>query len=293
MSTIKFLPSDPQRLHEYWELYKICFPNSIPVHRTSYLNYLKWIYEANPEGKVIGMDALNENNEIVGRTSAIPVCFNLKGSLIKALISIHSAIHPAFQGRFLFKKLGLALCEEGAQKCYSCVLGVSNAKSTISFIRQMKFQLVSPLKATLGIGSLNISQETLKSAQLHHHWTQDALKWRASNPINPVSFRKIDQTLYAYASTTKIGNKGIFPVVAEFPSMLNVNNFKPATLYHKFFPKLFIGLVPKDKGQKTYFDIPQKFKPSPLNLVYKNLIDPSDKLDPTTCFFNFLDFDAF
>jgi len=58
-------------------------------------------------------------------------------------------------------------------------------------------------------------------------------------------------------------------------------------------PKVFLGLIPKYKFTNRYLIIPKQFKPSPLNFIYKNLEDNKENIDPSSCFLNFLDFDAF
>jgi hypothetical protein len=61
-----------------------------------------------------------------------------------------------------------------------------------------------------------------------------------------------------------------------------------------FSVKLFIGLLPEGAcSYKFYIDIPEKLKPSPLNLIYKNLGSSVESLDPKSIMLGFHDFDAY
>ena len=92
-----------------------------------------------------------------------------------------------------------------------------------------------------------------------------------------------------YASVGKFG----LSATAEFPLEVScMENYQPS-VWQPFLPKLFLGLIPSYRFGNRYIKIPEKFKPSPLNFIYKNLIDCNDSIDPKTCFINFLDFDAF
>lgn len=58
--------------------------------------------------------------------------------------------------------------------------------------------------------------------------------------------------------------------------------------------RLFIGLDPcSDWNRSLYFDVPERVKPSPLNLIFKDLTENKRELDPNTAFFRLMDFDAY
>ncbi|MYM99088.1 GNAT family N-acetyltransferase, partial [Rugamonas sp. FT81W] len=58
--------------------------------------------------------------------------------------------------------------------------------------------------------------------------------------------------------------------------------------------RLFLGLVPDNERRFTgYPSIPQRLRPSPLNLIYRSLSGRVAQLDPAAIRFSFLDFDAY
>lgn len=284
---IEIIESSLERIPQYLQLYKICFPNARHFNE----EYLTWLYAKNPCGKALGADVIIDE-KVVGHVIGIPGKYYHHGALEKGLLAVNSAVHPAFQGRMLFKKLGLKLCEYATNYGYSFIIGVSNSAATPIWIRKMNFQLVSPLEARVGIGNLSLEEckHIIESSMLRQSWTPETLNWRSENPHNKVHFQvKKDQFIKVYASTGKFS----ISVVAEILFVDNIQKSLPIISYKQFLPKLFIGLIPRYKFSSRYFKIPQKLKPSPLNLIYKDLSGKNRKIDPNSCFINFLDFDAF
>jgi hypothetical protein len=59
-------------------------------------------------------------------------------------------------------------------------------------------------------------------------------------------------------------------------------------------PAVVLGLTPRGTARRTLaMTVPQRLRPSPLVLIYKNHGKPDDRLDPERVLFSFLDFDAF
>ena len=282
---IVFKQSHVDCLLSYKNLYKTCFPKAHHLTGT----YLKWLYQENPSGSFIGADAYCDN-ELVGQVAAIPGEYFLNGKSARGLLAVNVAVHPRFQGRFLFKKLGLKMCEYGAENGYEFVVGVANRKSTPMFIRQMGFQLVQPLEARLGFGALHLDLDAIATTeQFRHLWSDETFAWRLANPNNRIITRKIADRLQCYAAAK--GN--VLPVYAELPKQ-SLSNLEGNRL-NLFSPfRLFLGLIPQSSYKFTrYMEVPQRFRPSPLNLIYKSLNHRVEKLEKDYISFSFLDFDAY
>lgn len=272
-------------LLKYIELYRICFPNATHLGAV----YLSWLYKANPAGGIVGADAFF-GNEVIGQVVAVPGEYFLSGRLVRGLLAVNVVVHPKFQGRHLFKKLGLKMCEYGAEAGYEFVIGVANAVATPGWVRQMGFQLVQPLEARLGVGSLGIDFGVAeKMVQFKREWTEESLSWRIANPNNPVAYRKKGDRLQFYAAA-----KGKFlPVYAELP-VQPASSLAVDRLDFLSPCRLFLGLVPNDACNfSSYIDIPQCFRPSPLNFIYRSLTQRVVKLEKGSVSFSFLDFDAY
>ena len=285
---IIFSRSSLNMLPKYIVLHHDCFPTfADPSHQ-----YLTWLYEKNPIGMAVGVDALH-GEDVVGQVIAIPGEYNLRGRVVKGLLAVNGAVHPKFRGRFLFKKLGLKLCEFGANDGYTFVTGVANAAATPSWIRRVGFQLVEPLRAMIGFGSLGIKSydKVSSSSELSHSWTSATMDWRSQNPKNNVKL-KADLAVGVIKAFASSSMRGI-SAYAEIPYDDRAIDLRQETKNFPIFPRVFLGLVTGYKFGVNYFNIPTRLKPSPLNLINKNLINSSDRIDSGSSFINFLDFDAF
>jgi len=282
---VVFKKSSVDQLADYAAFYRLCFPGASHLS----VPYLQWLYSANPAGECIGADAYS-GNMVVGQVIAVPGNYLLQGRPVKGLLAVNVAVHPKFQGRYLFKKLGLKMCEFGAEEGYEFVIGVANAAATPGWTRQMGFQLVRPLEARLGLGNLHIDfAAAQKMADFVRAWSGNDLRWRMRNPNNAVSMRNTTGCTQFFAQA-----KGkMLPAYAELPrpddQVIQTND---SQLLSPF--RLFLGLVPDGACNfSTYVDIPQRFRPSPLNLIYRSLTGTVKQLEKDAISFSFLDFDAY
>jgi hypothetical protein len=284
---IELKKSSSQHIQNYIELYQSCFPRASHLNH----NYLSWLYYANPIGAAIGADAWY-GDKIVGQVITIPVNYFIHNESVKGLLAVNVAVHSDFQGKYLFKKLGLRMCEYGYQEGYQFVIGIANRAATPGWTRQIGFQLVSPLESRIGIRNLLLeksSEEIIEATQFRHLWNNDTISWRLKNPSKKMFFKTNKNWVTAYTSTGRFGLNAI----AEFPFNSDKIDFENSTIANSLMPKVFLGLIPKYKFTNRYLIIPKQFKPSPLNFIYKNLENNKENIDPSSCFLNFLDFDAF
>ena len=63
--------------------------------------------------------------------------------------------------------------------------------------------------------------------------------------------------------------------------------------FNFFLPNLFLGLIPEYKNKHLFLNIPDSLKPSPLNFLYKDITGTNNIIDKKSCFFSYLDFDAY
>ncbi len=276
--------TDDKKLGMYATLMQQCFPGASIFN----FNYLKWLYQSNPDGEVIGYDAF-DGAQLVAHHAFIPSSVQLYGRSVKALLGVNVATHTAYQGKGLYAILGEMALQLGAERGFSCAYCVANANSTPGVVRKLNFHLVQPLDTKIGVGSLGIRTED-DTTQFKREWTQESINWRCANPHNPVFWkessrhcrfyaRSINQFISVYAELDRevrpsLSGKGISATLSPI--------------------RLFVGLVPAASSNlKNYFSIPDRFKPSPLNFVFRSLKQESMKLERGAVQFSFLDFDAY
>ena len=287
MTDIRFELSSGSNLQSYLDLYQRCFPPT-PKY---FLSYLDWLYVQNPAGQAFGIDAL-DGEQLIGQVIAVPGSFVLNGELRKGLVAVNVSVRPEYQGRFLFKKLGLRLCDEAATIGADLILGIANNAATPGWVRQMGFQLVAPLETFIGLGGLGLGSrwpEILQNSALHRVWTACELEWRMANPFNQLRAHYGNGTisLIVLGASKQPGIR----ITAEIPTPVDFSMASETSKGSRLFPRLFLGLIPGIHSRSLSVTVPSTLKPSPLNLVFKDLRDPSRSLDSRNCLINFLDFD--
>lgn len=283
MKNFNIVPVDIFNLNKYLELFRVTF------EKNSYFNldYLRWLYYKNPEGDVLGFDAFH-GDELAAHYACIPVKYELEGIQFPLLLSLNTVTNPKYQGNGLFTKLANMTYERALELNYCGVIGVANQNSTHGFIKKLGFNLITPLNVYINPCLFNFSD--IKENYFSRSWTLDSLNWRCQNPNNLIS-RKI---LYNKIICTSNVFKNIVEVCAsiDIPTKFNVEEI-PSSDRRLNLLYLYIGYNEElRKNNKFMFEMPNFLKPSPLNLIFKNL-NSDIKLNKGNLNFNFLDFDAF
>ena len=277
---------DDKTLELYVSLMARCFPKS----NIFTMAYLRWLYRESPDGEAIGFDAF-EGKTLAAHYAALPVPLTVHGEKVRSIWPLNSVTHPDFQRKGLYVKLANMTFQLAAQSGYSCVYAVANTNSTPGCIRGQGYQLIQPLEAAIGIGKLRyhpvVHQENI---QFKRNWTQESLQWRLSNPNNPVFLEKRDRHARCYAKSIN----GLIPITTQIHADIPLS-FESKSHLLRFSPiQLFIGLVPEGRIPfKRYFPIPECFKPSPLNFIFKPLDGKTQMIEKGKVLFSFLDFDAY
>lgn len=283
MITFSPLKFDDISLLLYEKLFFTCFSRAAKFQ----VNALRWLYVNNPDGPAVGFDAF-DGDELVAHYVCIPMMIRLNGKVEKAMLSLNTATHPRYQGKGLFTKLAEMTYQAAADHGCYCVYGVANANSTPGFVQKLGFQLVQPLYAKVGIGSLGIDfQKVMKNAQFEKMWTSESLTWRCSNPVNQVSSIRIADSLVFHVRA--FGR--MLPAYAE---LFKIANYDCGSnqLVSPF--RLFLGLVPEQACDFAgYINIPTRLRPSPLNMIFRPLAQSMIRLEAGHVSFSFLDFDAY
>jgi len=284
MMRITPIQNDAATLAQYVALFTACFPGTGKFTP----DYLTWLYTANPDGPAVGMDAW-DGERLAAHYVCIPARAWVEGSEVLVLLSLNTATHPDYQGKGLFTKLATATFEFGAAAGFDGVYGVANANSTPGFVRKLGFQLVRPLEARVGLGTLSHGPKA-PAAQLsfERSWTPEALAWRCANPHSRVHRRTTGTREQFYAPAFGLS----VPAYAELATSVATPAAGDAPFLSPL--RLLIGLAPDaNAGWWNYASIPQRLRPSPLNLIYRSNTARVAALDPARIQFSFLDFDAY
>lgn len=273
--------ADDEKLGAMAGLLQTAFPGAAHFTR----DVLRWQYRDNPDGQVVGFNAW-AGHELAGHYVALPMRAVLEGREEKGLLSLNTATHPAHQGKGLFTRLARATYERAAAEGFGFVIGVANANSTHGFTKKLGFTLVSPLRAMIGMGPLPFRAGG-PEPQFSHAWGAANLAWRLRHPAYPYSWKEERGHSLILSRRSQYGARYVLGV-------------RPGSLPAGLLPvesgsvmrKVWIGLDPSMHwGGSAYLNIPMRFRPSPLNLIFKDLTAQGRQLDPARVRFDAMDFD--
>ena len=117
------------------------------------------------------------------------------------------------------------------------------------------------------------------------------LEWRTANPAQQYRVRQKRNSFVIEGPTGKLG---IQAILGEFPIEMN-HQFQNALGQHRYNPlKLWIGIDDSINWSRSmYFDIPRRLRPSPLNLIFKDLTGNNRELAAEKVKFQLIDFDVY
>jgi GNAT superfamily N-acetyltransferase len=282
MMTFSPVRTDDAALAQYGALFAACFPGANKYTP----QYLKWQYADNPDGPVVGFDAW-DGERLAAHYVCVPARARVAGEDVRVLLSLNTATHPDYQGKGLFTKLAAMTYNAGAEQGFDAVYGVANANSTPGFLRKLDFQLVRPLEARVGIGGIGNGKAAGRPAAFERLWSDAALAWRCACPHNPVRVQQRGGMLRFDAAA--------LPAARVYGELRLAGSALPRRAAGGWAPlRLYLGLVPDhERDFGMYASIPQRLRPSPLNLIYRSLSGRAPQLDPSNIRFTFLDFDAY
>lgn len=277
MYKFELVSIDDSSLHKYKDLLRTTFPSAFKFTA----EFLKWQYSENPLGNVVGFNAFFEDT-LVAHYVTLPVISKVFDREEKGLLSLNTATHPAHQGKKLFTKLAEKTYEYAFSQGYKYVYGVANANSSHGFVKNLGFQHVAQLTTKVGLGSLPKSK--LLDPAFERLWDFKSFNWRLQNP----SLKYFLKGEYVYAPTGK-------PFLNAIMCKANneINNIVPNYKFISPF-KLYVGLDNSLDWEKSFFyDVPNRFKSSPLNFIFKDLSGQNRCLSKENINFNLIDFDGY
>ena len=244
-----------------------------------------WQYRDNPDGQVVGYNAWLDA-VLAAHYVTIPLVARVHGVEERGLLSLNTATHPVHQGKGLFTKLANATYAHAQEKGYGFVVGVANASSTHGFIKKLGFQLVSPLRAMVGIGQLPY-RDTKAATAYERVWSDAAVRWRLAHPAYDYTLKRSGDQRMLLSARTQFGARY---VVGSYPTERFDGTAPEQSGSVRM--KAWIGLDPAMRwGGSLYLNVPMRFRPSPLNLIFKDLTGKDRKLDAEQVRFQAMDFD--
>jgi hypothetical protein len=229
----------------------------------------------------------------VGHYATIPVRALLFGEEKPGLLSLNTAVHKEYRGRDLFRRLALQTFDEAKAAGREFVVGVANQISTPLFKRYLKFKIIGPLQVKLSLSSVSLNLQ--KSLYNYYPvWDDELIEWRLQRPHTSYYTKKYfpgspSSNMTVWAKTEQYGIHAQLGILPNNPAL------KAARILLTNPLKLWIGYgkIRSSFGSLASYNIPDKWKPSPLNFIFKELKVETRDLDPENILFQLADFDAY
>jgi predicted N-acetyltransferase YhbS len=269
------------------ELLHVVYPHA--KHLT--VDYLDRLYNGNPVGPTSGYSAFDEGT-LIGHYLMIPITARIFGKEEVGMWPFQLATHPGFRGKGLFSALAEASYAESREKGYGYVTGVGNAMSTPLFVGKWGFQSVCQLDVKLGVGPVPPSRSEEnggRDVDFVRTWIKEGIAWRLHH--NPVPYRVVNrgEIRHLFGAT---GKYGIWAEIGAFHRDLLPENLEPLRAPNPL--RLWIGAdKSRNWSRSLYADIPLRFRPSPLNLLFLDLTGQKRQFDPRRVRYELFDFDAY
>ena len=271
-------PGSPAELARVCALLRRVFPKA--RHLTE--RYLAWLYAANPAGSALGYNALADD-EIVGHLAAVPMAARIEGEPRLGMLLLNSAVDAAHRRRRLQSRMSDRMFEEAPQLGFAFCLSTGNRFSTPALLTRLR--MLRPVDAKLGLG-MPVRRERRFRPSFERNWTAESLRWRLANPERRYSAHAAGNTLSVTAATGLLGIEALLYHGTNLPGLEESGPARPGGL------RVWLGLDPALSWPAS-LPIPQRLRPSPLNLVYRDLSGGGFLPDPARIVLSGLDFDAY
>jgi hypothetical protein len=123
--------------------------------------------------------------------------------------------------------------------------------------------------------------------QFAHAWNAATVAWRLRHPAYRYAVHAGQDRAVVLSARKQFGARYILGI--REPSMVDPATPRAASLPWR---KVWIGLDPALAWDgHAYVNIPARFRPAPLNLIFKDLTGQGRKLDPARVRWDAMDFD--
>jgi hypothetical protein len=168
-------------------------------------------------------------------------------------------------------------------------MGVANETSSELYAKLFKFKLISPLAVKIGLSKFQEKNDVPHKFEILRDKT--TLKWRLSNPRFKYQIYKENEKYIIFNNNYKLFKMNMGYISNKDLDLQNKIISKNTYNLNPF--NMWIGLNNNLKNIKMSFNFPEILKPSPCNLIIKDLESKETKIRKEDIRFNLIDYEMY
>ena len=168
-------------------------------------------------------------------------------------------------------------------------MSVANEISSELYVKCFKFKLISPLAVKIGLSKFQEKNNLPHKFEILRDKT--TLEWRLSNPRFKYQIYKENEKCIIFNNNYKLFKMNMGYISNKDLDLQNKIISKDTYNLNPF--NMWIGLNNNLKNTKMSFNFPEILKPSPCNLIIKDLESKETKIRKEDIRFNLIDYEMY
>ena len=251
------------------------------------VEFLNWLYNENPNGKAI-INNVHKDEKIIAHFALVPNTVIFNNKTYKSALTVFTAVDENHRGLH-FLKLGCKSFERAKLEGIRFIIGVANETSSELYVKCFKFKLISPLAVKIGLSKIQEKNNLPHKFEILRD--KSTIEWRLSNPRFKYQIYKENEKSIIFNNNYKLFKMNMGYI---FNKDLDLQNKILSKNTHNLNPfNMWIGLNNNLKNTKMSFNFPDVLKPSPLNLIVKDLKSEETNLSKEDIKFNLIDYEMY
>ena len=252
------------------------------------VEFLDWLYNKNPNGKAI-INNVYEDEKIIAHFALVPITVLFNNKTYKSALSVFTSVDENHRNLYFFHQLASKSFELAKLEGIRFIMSVANEISSELYVKCFKFKLISPLAVKIGLSKFQEKNNLPHKFEILRDKT--TLEWRLSNPRFKYQIYKENEKCIIFNNNYKLFKMNMGYISNKDLDLQNKIISKDTYNLNPF--NMWIGLNNNLKNTKMSFNFPEILKPSPSNLIIKDLKSEETNLSKEDIKFNLIDYEMY
>ncbi len=252
------------------------------------IEFLNWLYNENPNGPSI-INNVYENEKIIAHFALVPITVLFNNKTYKSALSVFTSIDENHRNLYFFHQLASESFELARSEGIRFIMSIASEVGSELYIKCFKFKLIAPLDVKIGWSKFQEKNKSQHKFEVLRDNT--TLQWRLRNPRFKYQIFKENEKYIIFNNNYKL-----FKMNMGYISNINLDLHNKIISNKKWNLNplnIWMGLNNNLKEEKMSFNFPNVLKPSPSNLIIKDLTSEEINLVREDVKINLIDYEVF